>query len=185
MPTTTITDIEDEIEQAREALAEAERELGVADAAVEDARQLQSLGLALRGATIKSQVARARRHESVELARSRIKALERILATRRDTDAADRARADAVRRQAFLAEAAALGGRVAELVAVTRTAFAELEPLYRDLNVRSGGQLLSQASAPSAYPGVYGRLIGSLEQLAQIYGKPAPKPASSAAKGAK
>jgi hypothetical protein len=179
----TVAELERAIGEAREALSDAERELEAADAAVDEARERQGLGLAVRGATIRAQVARSRKHEAALVARGRLTGLERQLAAQRDREADERARAVAVKRQGFLAEAKALGTRAAEVVANTLEAFGDLEDAYADLNRRAGGSILSQAHSPADYPGVYGRLIGSLEQLAQLYGKPTPKPATNSTKG--
>ena len=172
MTTNMMVDAEAQVAEAREALADAERELEIADAAVETARERQGLGLAVRGLTIRAQVARARRQETLEVARSRLKALERIATAEREAATALAAREKAARSAVLRIEAKAIEGRIGQFL-IDMIAEAEaLDDQVADFNRSTNGSFLAPMRGLGAYAS-WDHVLGDLARLGGIF--PAPK----------
>ena len=174
----TSQSLETQLAEARAALAAAEEAEQRAAEQVVASRERLALGQIVRRALLGEQSALARAQESTEQAKARVRALDRLALAEREQAAKDRAQAIADRRRQYGVEGATLNARVAELVASTLAAFEAVEVAYHELNARSAGAVLAQVRSPSAYAGVYARLVGSLEQYTQLYGRPAAKSAT-------
>lgn len=131
---------------AREAIADAARDLELADEAVELARQRQAMGLALRGATIKAQVARARVHERLELARSALKGWEKVAADEAEAEQHEHARAEADRLRQLRERGAALDALIGRRLPAIEGELAELASAVRAHETESGAASTAPAT---------------------------------------